>query len=125
MYFYELHPNSQSNLKTDDPWGGIAETIRDYAKEANVYTQYADTINSLIFASTIVSIDRISRNYPYGRVLKDKMKSRLEAMNSSLDKNYPLDMNHLVYKAKVFYPFILKGFWLPVYLISKLRSLFI
>ncbi len=120
-YAYELHADSQSNLKVDDPWGGTYEVMREYLQAQGIYPEYAGALNAFNVSSTVVALDRLTGNYK-GKERRKKIKARFQLYKARRDKDYPVDRSALPMKAKVFLPFLKMGWLFPVTLASKLRS---
>ena len=121
VYMYEVHQESQSTLKIDDPWGGTIKVLKDYLCESGNYDHFASTINAFNVSSTIVSIDRISNTY-CGIERKKKLQDRLRTYKHRNDLNYGIDYAALPLKAKIFVPFLNQSIILPIVAVSILRK---
>lgn len=122
IYFYELHEDSQSNIKVLDPWGGVVPVLRDFLISEDIYARFANTLNALNVAATIVSIDRISLLYN-GKERKKIIDERMQVYFSNYDKKYGIDLNNLVFKAKIFIPLLNMNCIWPLLVICKLRKI--
>ena len=105
LYNYFIREDSLSHTKLDDAWGAVAINLRGYIKSIDEtkqkgYSHYANTINAFIFSAFSGSIRRLCVNYPYFQFLK-KAKERRKLFFEQIDKNYPIDYQHLSVKARV------------------------
>lgn len=121
VYYYVNHENSQSKLKLIDPWGGVVETISQYLQEQNLYEVYANTLNAFNIAATVVSLDKLTQLYN-GNDLKKHASDRMTQFFGLYDNTTSIDTANMSPKAKIFIPFITKGYYLPVIWCSKLRN---
>lgn len=121
VYYYVNHENSQSKIECDDPWGGVVIALKNYLKKINLYEEYANTLNSFNVAATIVSIDRIIKNYPK-KDLKKQIKNRMDIFFDYNDSMYKFDNRNLAFKAKIFIPFLKLGITYPIILCSKIKK---
>lgn len=105
LYNYVIREDSLSHTKLDDAWGAVAINLREYIKSIDEtkqkgYSHYANTINAFILSAFSGSIRRLCVNYPYFQFLK-KAKERRKLFFEQIDKNYPIDYQHLSVKARV------------------------
>lgn len=105
LYNYVIREGSLSHTKLDDAWGPVAINLREYIKSIDEtkqkgYSHYANTINAFILSAFSGSIRRLCVNYPYFQFLK-KAKERRKLFFEQIDKNYPIDYQHLSVKARV------------------------
>ena len=122
VYQYVNREGSQSDLKDDDPWGGVALALRSTIIDVKEYDQYANTINAFFATATIVSLDKIAQRYEY-KDYKQKARLRLDKYYSEIDKNYMLDKPHMPKKALLMLPFINMKLLFPLYIASKGKDL--
>lgn len=87
-----------------------------------MYDEYANTLNSLKIAATVVSLDKISQIYR-GVNLKRSAADRIKLYNKQIDKNMGIDLQNLSVKAWVFIPFIQCEIYIPLIFCSKMRTL--
>ena len=105
VYMYEVHSQSQSNLKMDDPWGPTYLALREYLEQSGLYDEFADTLNAFNIVSTIVSIDRITLNHPR-KECRGYVKQRIALYNDRIDKNKGIDKASMPNKAKIMLPLL-------------------
>lgn len=122
VYYYVEHELTLSSIPLVDPWGEAVKAIKDYSQKNGLYKQFANTINAFNVAATVVSIDRLSRQYR-GKELKMKINFRMKEFFDCFDKEYRVDSEHMVVKAKLFIPFLKRGITWPISLMSSLRNL--
>lgn len=120
VYYYEQHEDSQSNILLDDPWGATFKQMRECLKNCGQYEMYANTLNALNVMATIVSVNNLSIKYGFSIGLK-KSRERIKECLNALDKRYPIDKEHLPYKAKVFIPCIKMLWVMPIVIASRVR----
>lgn len=120
VYYYVNHENSQSKLKISDPWGEIVECIKNYIKDIGIYDQFANTLNAFNITATVVSLDKIQQIYK--GVEKNKIAlERIYKFEQNYDKTAGIDGKNMPFKARIFIPYIKRGFFRIVFLCSKLR----
>ncbi len=122
VYYYVNHCGSQSKIKTDDPWGGVVEIIKNYLTSQSLIRKYGNTLNAFSVTATIVSIDRICSNYSNKNMIKKKIKERVGSYKQGLIENVGMDYRSMDYKALFMYPFLKSGWVLPIVLIAKIRG---
>lgn len=121
VYKYVNRPNSQSSLMIEDPWGPVAERLKDVCKEISVYDNYADTINSFFYTALIVSLDKMASIYSM-KQFKKKAYDRLKTYEEQYNNSFGLDTQNLSVKAKCV-KFIVKRKWFGIfYVISLIKQ---
>ena len=120
VYDYVNHAGSQSDTLDNDPWGGVAIALKEKVMQMGLYDKYADTINAFIATATIVSLDKMTRNYT-GTEYQRRAKERVRRFQTEIDRNYPVDLGHMSVKAKILYPFVVSGCIVPIYVASRIN----
>ena len=121
VYKYVNRPNSQSSLMIEDPWGPVAERLKDVCKEISVYDNYADTINGFFYTALVVSLDKMASIYSMEQ-FKKKAYDRLKTYEEQYDNSFGLDTQNLSVKAKCV-KFIVKRKWFGIfYVISLIKE---
>ena len=120
IYYYVNRDGSQSKLKIPDPYGDAVRAFADYLHKHNLYSVYANTLNSFNVTATIVSLDRLTNLYR-GKTLQQKAKQRMLSFKQTFDTNYQVDWKNLPFKALLFTPFIMVGIYQPILWASILR----
>lgn len=115
VYKYVNRTGSQSNIENEDPWGNVANALRERILQMNLYEKYADTINAFITTATIISLKKIAEKY-YWKDYKILSKVRLKKYKKDMDNTYPVDTAHMGTKARVLFPFLKAEFIAPIYL---------
>lgn len=121
VYYYVQHPGSQSTILLEDPWGDTFVQLRDYLKNSGLYTEYANTLNSLNVMATVLSINNISRKYSYIQALT-LSKSRAAHYLNDIDSNFEIDTEHLPVKASMWIPLLKRTCVFPIVIASKIRN---
>lgn len=122
VHEYVNRAGSQSDTKTDDPWGDVAIDLKEKVLQMGLYEQYANTVNAFMATVAIVSLDKIAGKYKWSDY-RFKAKNRVRRYKQERDSNYPVDINHMNAKAKVLYPFIKAGFITPIYFASCMNRM--
>lgn len=122
VYFYVNHEGSQSKLRTADPWGGVVEHMWEYIQRSGLYDEFADTLNAFNMTATVVSLDKISSLYK-GKERRKEAETQVDRFFNLYDKDRNIDVRSMSYKAGFFIPFLLKGWYHPVFLCSRLKCL--
>lgn len=122
VYEYVNRTGSQSDLRDDDPWGPVALELRKKAVRIGVYEEYASTINAFVTSAAIVSLDKMANNYNLSDFMK-KAKMKKKQYNRTIDKNYPIDTDHMSAKAKIVYPFFKYNMPFMIYIASYIKRL--
>lgn len=121
VYKYVNRPDSQSSLMIEDPWGPVAERLKDVCKEISVYDNYADTINSFFYTALIVSLDKMALKYSFNKFRK-LAKERVEKYNRDIDREFGFDLSSISYKAKLMLPFFCSQLFYVIYFVSLFRN---
>lgn len=122
VYYYVNHKGSQSKIKMRDPWGGVVKNLREYIQQMELYEKFADTLNAFNATATVVSLDKISRLYK-GKERRQEAEKRICEFHNLYDKDMGIDLDSMNYKAKAFVPFLMRGWYYPVFLCSRLKNL--
>lgn len=119
VYYYVNHEGSQSKLASDDPWGGVVRTLRDYIRSTSEKDLYATAINSFAYTALCVSVFRISCNYPFRKAVK-LARQAVRAYR----KEFPfrVDRKCLERRVRVLLPFLKMNCMVPVVLASKAKK---
>ena len=107
LYNYVQRGDSQSHLKVDDPWGGVALAM--------MYPKFANTINAFLLTASAVSANCLANNYPFSSYLTEVKRCR-RRLSEVIDKKYPIDKNNMSGKARIVgwllqHGFYLFGYW--------------
>ena len=62
LYNYVQRGDSQSHLKVDDPWGGVALAMKYKVQEMDLYPKFANTINAFLLTASAVSANCLANN---------------------------------------------------------------
>ena len=122
LYNYVQRNDSQSHLKMDDPWGGVAVALKDKVQSLGIYEQYADTINAFFITAAAVSANCLVQNYS----LVDYRKKVHEChahLDNSIDLLYPVDTANMSTKAKLIGWLLQHRLYGAIWLLSKLKNL--
>lgn len=122
VYEYVNRTGSQSDTKDEDPWGPVAIALKNRIVDLNLYNNYASTINAFLLASTVVSLDRISRSNDYHRYLI-KAKRRIKEFKTEIDRECGIDYSSLNNKVLFSYPLVKLCVPSIFYCISRIRAL--
>ncbi|MDY4203438.1 MAG: hypothetical protein SOY12_10460, partial [Schaedlerella sp.] len=122
IYYYVNRDNSLSKIRISDPWGDVVDTIKEYLIDGGLYEEYANTLNALNVAATVVSIDRIYQMYT-GNRMRSEAKLRLNKFKNVHDNNKTIDKQNLTFKAKIFIPFLKLNMYIPIVVCSRVRRL--
>lgn len=120
VYFYVKHDDSLSRSMDIDPWGGVVEVLTAHIKEQGLYSEYADTLNAFRVTALIVSLDRITQ-YFNGAKRADEIGKRMAQFKGNYDANISVDTENMSYKARIFYPFVMRGIVFPLKWASIVR----
>lgn len=120
VYEYVNRMGSQSAAKDVDPLHRVGVALRDKVLQMGLYDEYADTINAFIATAAIISLDRLAGMYGRRdyRIMAGKRGKRYA---QDVDSDYPVDIRHMGNKAKVLYPFLKAGYFMPIYLASRIN----
>ena len=120
VYSYLQHSDSLSNSKEEDPWGGVAISLRDEIKRQGDYAVYANTLNAFIETAAAVRVYKVAS---YNK-LKDSLKKMKEAkawMKKEIDREYAIDKASESGKAKILILLLEWHQYLLVWIISRLH----
>lgn len=120
VYNYILHSDSLSQSKLDDPWGDVAQYLKEKIVELGVYEKYADTLNAFFVTAAVVSLDKIAQNNNFYD-FKRKAKARVLLLNQILDKERKVDTAHIMNKVRFARHFLKSRLVDLFFLISKGR----
>lgn len=99
VYNYILHSDSLSQSRLEDPWGDVAQYLKEKIVEIGVYEKYADTLNAFFVTAAVVSLDKIAQNNNFYD-FKRKAKARVLLLNQILDKERKVDTAHIMNKVR-------------------------
>lgn len=119
VYEYVNRAGSQSDTKDDDPWGPVAIALREKVEQMGLYQEYANTINAFTATAAIVSLDKMTAKYS-GKQYRKKAKERIRRYRQDIDDSYPVDVQHMLGKARMLYPFLKIGWVWPSYIASRI-----
>lgn len=122
VYNYINRSGSQSDSKTDDPWGPVVSIMKAELIEKGIYKEYGNTLNAFLLTSVIVSLDRIASSYSLKGYIK-KANKVLTNYYEHVDNNYNLDWESTSNKVKLMYPFIKLKIPVFVYFASKVKQM--
>lgn len=122
VYFYIDHLDSQSKLIDKDPYMPVYKILLDYINSTDNYDHFANTLNALNIEATVISIDRITQMFK-GKERKKELKLRMQLFIDCFDKKQSIDKKSLMFKAKIFIPFLKARIVWPIVFCSKLRAL--
>ena len=122
LYNYVQRGDSQSHLKVDDPWGGVALAMKDKVQEMDLYPKFANTINAFLLTASAVSANCLANNYPFSSYLTEVKRCR-RRLSEVIDKKYPIDKNNMSGKARIVGWLLQHGFYLLIWVLAKLKSM--
>lgn len=122
LYNYVQRVDSQSNLKIDDPWGGVAKAMKDKVIEMQLYPEFANTINAFLLTASAVSANCLAKNYFFSVYLK-KVKICRRQLKEAIDNEYPIDKANMSTKAKIVGWMLRHRLYLSIWLLTKLKDL--
>ena len=117
LYNYVQREDSQSHLTVDDPWGGVAATMKEKITDMGLYPIFANTINAFFLTASAVSANSLAKNHTYSTYLKEVKKCRRHLCDL-MDKNNPIDKANMSIKARIvgwllmMAAIVLFGYWL-------------
>ena len=120
VYNYEIHSNSLSQTTDDDPWGPVANSLKETVIKLGCYKQYADSLNAFIITAAIVSLSKVASSLSF-REFRKIAYTRMRATNAMIDSTYPTDYKHMNAKARILLPFIKLKLYSAVFLAAKIR----
>lgn len=122
VYNYVQHNDSQSHVKSEDPWGDVAENMRDCIKKMGVYERYADSLNAFLITASAATANRLSAYRGFLKY-KELIKVRMEKLHKQLDYQYPIDYESMPSKARVVYNLLQKRLYMTVWLLGKFNGI--
>lgn len=122
LYNYVQRGDSQSHLKVDDPWGGVALAMKDKVQEMDLYPKFANTINAFLLTASAVSANCLANNYLFSSYLTEVKRCR-RRLSEVIDKKYPIDKNNMSGKARIVGWLLQHGFYLFIWVLAKLKSM--
>lgn len=121
LYNYVQREDSQSHLKLDNPWGGVAWAVKEKVTEMGLYPQFANTINAFFLTASAVSANSLAKNHPYATYLVEVKKCRRH-LYDTIDKSYPIDKVNMSVKARIVGWLLKHGFYRIIWLLTKLKE---
>lgn len=122
LYNYVQRGNSQSHLRMDDPWGGVALAMKEKVTAMGLYPKFADTINAFLLTASAVSAHCLAKNYSLTAYLT-KVKKCRKHLVEAIDKEYPIDSGNMSGKARVVGWLLQHGFYHSIWILTKLKEL--
>ena len=121
VYSYVNRDNSQSKKKDDDPWGPVYITMKNKLKELGIYNEYANTLNSFLITSTMVSLYRKSSCVSY-KDFKNKNINNKLFFDENFDNNIEIDKTSLKKSILLLYYLYKLNMVFPLYLLFKIKG---
>ena len=122
LYSYVQRNDSQSHLKMDDPWGGVALALKNKVQALGIYELYANTLNAFFLTAAAVSANCLALNYPW-KEYNTKIRERKSKLDDSLDSNYQIDKPSMSTKARVIGWLLQHELYGAIWMLSKLKNL--
>ena len=122
LYNYVQRGDSQSHLKMDDPWGGVALAMKTKVTEMDLYPKFADTINAFLLTASAVSANCLANNYPFSAYLT-KVKKCRKHLSGVIDKTYRIDKTNMSGKARIVGWLLQHRFYLLIWLLAKIKAM--
>ena len=122
LYNYVQRGNSQSHLRMDDPWGGVALAMKEKVTAMGLYPKFANTINAFLLTASAVSANCLAKNYSYNVYFMEVKKCRKHLVET-LDKKYPIDKANMSRKARVMGWLLQYGLYRWIWILTKLKEL--
>lgn len=122
LYNYVQRSNSQSHLRMDDPWGGVALAMKKKVIVMGLYPKFADTINAFLLTASAVSANCLAKNHSFKAYLT-KVKKCRKHLVEVMDKEYPIDRTNMTGKARVVGWLLRHGFYHCIWILTKLNEL--
>lgn len=122
LYNYVQREDSQSHLKVDDPWGGVAMAMKEKITEMELYPQFANTINAFFLTASAVSANSLAKNHTLSTYLTEVKKCR-KHLYDTIDKNYPIDKANMSMKAQIVGWLLSHGCYRSIWILTKLKEL--
>lgn len=121
LYSYVQRNDSQSHLKMDDPWGGVALALKNKVQALGIYEQYANTLNAFFLTAAAVSANCLALNYPW-KEFKTKIRACKAKLDDSLDNNYQIDEPSMSTKARALGWLLQHELYGAIWTLSKLKN---
>lgn len=122
LYSYVQRNDSQSHLKMDDPWGGVALALKNKVQALGIYEQYAKTIKAFFLTAAAVSATCLVQNYLIADYRK-KVRMCHARLNDSIDQLYAIDTANMSTKARVMGWLLQHRLYCFIWLLSKIKNL--
>ena len=122
LYNYVQREDSQSHLKVDDPWGGVAKAMKDKIIEMGLYPKFANTINAFFLTASAVSANSLAKNHTYSTYLTEVKKCRRHLCDS-IDKSNPIDKTNMSMKARIVGWLLRYGCYRSIWILAKLKEM--
>lgn len=122
LYNYVQRDNSQSHLKVDDPWGGVAMAMKEKVTEMGLYPKFANTINAFFLTASAVSANSLAKNHSYATYLVEVRRCRRHLFDV-IDKSYSIDKTNMSMKARIIGCMLKHGFYRIIWLLTKLKEM--
>lgn len=122
LYNYVQRGDSQSHLKVDDPWGGVALAMKDKVQEMDLYPKFANTINAFLLTASAVSANCLANNYPFSSYLTEVKRCRRH-LEEVIDRKYPIDKKNMSGKARIVGWLLQHRFYLLIWVLAKLKAM--
>ena len=121
VYNYILHDDSLSASKDDDPWGPASDIMKEKLKDTMQYDKYANTINTFLLTATVVSLDRLYKNYSYADY-KNKAIDRIKQYKEKVDLEKGFDIINMDNRVRLMKPLIDLKMVKLIHFICKLKN---
>lgn len=122
LYNYVQRGDSQSHLKVDDPWGGVAMAMKEKITKMGIYPKFADTINAFFLTASAVSANSLAKNHSYNTYFTEIKKCR-RRLCEAIDKNSPIDKANMSIKARIVGWLLQHGFYRLIWILAKLKEM--
>ena len=121
LYNYVQRGDSQSHLKVDDPWGGVAKAMKIKVTDMGLYPTFANTINAFFLTESVASANCLAKNYPFTTYLKKVRECRCR-LSETIDREYPIDKENMSRKARIVGWLLQHGFYTSIWILAKARE---
>ena len=121
LYNYVQRGDSQSPLKVDDPWGGVAKAMTVKVTEMGLYPKFSNTINAFFLTASVASANCLAKNYPFTTYLKKVRECRCR-LSETIDRDYPIDKENMSRKACIVGWMLQHEFYTPIWILAKARE---
>jgi hypothetical protein len=121
LYNYVQREESQSHLKVDDPWGGVAMAMKEKIIGMGLYLKFANTINAFFLTASAVSANSLAKNHSYATYLT-KVKKCRRHLCDVIDKGYPIDKANMSTKARIVGYLLRYGCYRIIWMLAKLKE---